>query len=132
LSKLMFRVQLRLSDRLWRNCQTMRLGSSASTVVLEHVSESDVMLASASNAIIIGFNVRPSQNAIELAEKEEIDIRTYRVIYKAIEDIEAAMKGLLDPEFKEVVIGHATVRATFKVSGIGTIAGCLCHRRQDY
>ncbi len=87
------------------------------------ITESDVMLASASNAIIIGFNVRPSVNAIELAEKEEIDIRTYRVIYNAIEDIEAAMKGLLDPEYKEVVIGHASVRAIFKVSGIGTIAG---------
>jgi translation initiation factor IF-2 len=87
------------------------------------ITESDVMLASASNAIIIGFNVRPSANAIELAEREEIDIRTYRVIYNAIEDIEAAMKGMLDPEFKETVIGHASVRATFKVSNIGTIAG---------
>lgn len=87
------------------------------------ITESDVLLASASNAIIIGFNVRPSVNAIELAEREEIDIRTYRVIYNAIEDIEAAMKGLLDPEFKETVIGHASVRATFKVSNIGTIAG---------
>lgn len=88
------------------------------------ITESDVLLASASNAIITGFNVRPSVNAIELAEREEIDIRTYRVIYNAIEDIEAAMKGLLDPEFKEAVIGHASVRTTFKVSGIGTIAGC--------
>ncbi|NLB42666.1 MAG: translation initiation factor IF-2, partial [Clostridiales bacterium] len=87
------------------------------------ITESDVLLASASNAIITGFNVRPSVNAVELAEREEIDIRTYRVIYNAIEDIEAAMKGLLDPEFKEVVIGHASVRTTFKVSGIGTIAG---------
>jgi translation initiation factor IF-2 len=87
------------------------------------ITESDVMLATASNAIIIGFNVRPSANSIELAEKEGIDIRTYRVIYNAIEDIEAAMKGMLDPEFKEVVIGHASVRATFKVSGAGTIAG---------
>jgi len=87
------------------------------------VSESDVILASASNAIIIGFNVRPSTNSIELAEKEGIDIRTYRVIYNAIEDIEAAMKGLLDPEYKEVVIGHASVRTIFKISGTGTIAG---------
>ncbi|MDD4680753.1 MAG: translation initiation factor IF-2, partial [Clostridia bacterium] len=87
------------------------------------ITESDVLLASASNAIITGFNVRPSINAVDLAEREEIDIRTYRVIYNAIEDIEAAMKGLLDPEFKEVVIGHASVRTTFKVSGIGTIAG---------
>jgi len=87
------------------------------------ISESDVMLASASNAIIIGFNVRPSSNAIELAEREQIDIRTYRVIYNAIEDIEAAMKGLLAPEFKEVVIGHASVRAVFKISGVGAVAG---------
>ena len=87
------------------------------------VTESDVMLAVASNAIIIGFNVRPSTNSMELAEKEGIDIRTYRIIYNAIEDIEAAMKGMLDPEYKEVVIGHASVRATFKVSGAGTIAG---------
>lgn len=88
------------------------------------ITESDVMLASASNAIIIGFNVRPSVNASELAEREVIDVRTYRVIYNAIEDIEAAMKGLLDPEFKEVVIGHASVRAIFRVSSVGTIAGC--------
>jgi len=88
------------------------------------ISESDVMLASASNAIIIGFNVRPSVNAMELAEREQIDIRTYRVIYNAIEDIEAAMKGMLAPEYKEVVIGHATVRAIFKISGVGTVAGC--------
>ncbi len=87
------------------------------------ITESDVLLASASNAIITGFNVRPSINAVALAEREEIDIRTYRVIYNAIEDIEAAMKGMLDPEFKEVVIGHASVRTTFKVSSIGTIAG---------
>lgn len=88
------------------------------------ITESDVMLARASNAIIIGFNVRPVTNAYELAEKEKVDIRTYRVIYDAIQDVEAAMKGMLDPEFKEVVIGHAEVRATFKVSGVGVVAGC--------
>ena len=88
------------------------------------ITESDVMLADASSAIIIGFNVRPSVNATDLAEREKIDIRLYRVIYNAIEDIEAAMKGMLDPVFKEVVLGHAKVRATFKVSGVGTIAGC--------
>lgn len=87
------------------------------------INESDVMLASASNAIIIGFNVRPEAAAKATADNEEIDIRLYRVIYNAIEDIEAAMKGMLDPEFKEKIIGHAEVRQTFKVSGVGTIAG---------
>lgn len=88
------------------------------------ITETDVSLASASNAIIIGFNVRPTSNASSLAEKENVDIRTYRVIYNAIEDIEAAMKGMLDPEYKEVQLGKAEVRATFKVPGLGLIAGC--------
>ena len=87
------------------------------------VNESDVMLANASNAIIVGFNVRPDAGAAAAASQHEVDIRLYRVIYQAIEEIEAAMKGMLDPEFKEVVIGHAEVRQTFKVSGVGTIAG---------
>jgi translation initiation factor IF-2 len=89
------------------------------------ITESDVMLASASSAIIIGFNVRPQPAAAELAEKNDVDIRLYRVIYSAIEDIEAAMKGMLEPEYKEVVLGHAEVRTLFKVSSIGTIAGCM-------
>jgi len=88
------------------------------------ITESDVMLASASNAIIIGFNVRPQPSAIILAEKDKVDIRLYRVIYNAIEDVEAAMKGMLEPEYKEVLLGHAEVRATFKASAVGTIAGC--------
>jgi len=87
------------------------------------ITESDVMLASASNAIIIGFNVRPDSMARAAAEREKVDVRLYRVIYNAIEDIEKAMKGLLEPEFKEVVLGHAEVRTTFKVSGVGTVAG---------
>jgi translation initiation factor IF-2 len=87
------------------------------------INESDVMLASASNAIIIGFNVRPEASAKAVADNEKIDIRLYRVIYNAIEDIEAAMKGMLDPEYREKVIGHAEIRQTFKVSGVGTIAG---------
>lgn len=87
------------------------------------INESDVMLANASNAIIVGFNVRPDAGAVSAAERQEVDIRLYRVIYQAIEEIEAAMKGMLDPEYKEVVIGHAEVRQTFKISGIGTIAG---------
>ena len=87
------------------------------------ITETDVMFASASNAIIIGFNVRPQPSALVLSEKDKVDIRLYRVIYNAIEDIEAAMKGMLDPEWKEVVIGHAEVRAIFKASSIGTIAG---------
>ena len=87
------------------------------------INESDVILASASNAIIIGFNVRPDASAKETADREGVDIRLYRVIYSAIEDIEAAMKGLLDPVFEEKVLGHAEVRQTFKASGVGTIAG---------
>ena len=87
------------------------------------ITESDVSLASASNAIIIGFNVRPDNQAKEIADKEGVDIRLYRVIYQAIEDVEAAMKGLLDPVYEEKVIGHAEVRQLFKASGVGTIAG---------
>ena len=87
------------------------------------INESDVSLASASNAIIIGFNVRPDATAKETAEREGVDIRLYRVIYNAIEDVEAAMKGMLDPIFEEKVLGHAEVRQTFKASGVGTIAG---------
>jgi len=88
------------------------------------ITETDVMLASASNAIIIGFNVRPDTNARRAAEKEKVDLRLYRVIYNAIEDVKAAMVGMLEPEFKEVVIGRAEVRQLFKVSKVGTIAGC--------
>ena len=87
------------------------------------INESDVTLAAASNAIIIGFNVRPDATAKSTAEREKVDIRLYRVIYQAIEDVEAAMKGMLDPVFEEKVIGHAIVRQTFKASGVGTIAG---------
>ena len=87
------------------------------------INESDVILASASNAIIIGFNVRPDATAKDIAEREGVDLRLYRVIYNAIEDVEAAMKGMLDPVFEEKVLGHAEVRQTFKASGVGTIAG---------
>ena len=87
------------------------------------VNESDVSLAATSNAIIIGFNVRPDATAKDIAEREGVDLRLYRVIYNAIEDVEAAMKGMLDPVFEEKVIGHAEVRQLFKASGIGTIAG---------
>ena len=88
------------------------------------VNESDVMLANASNAIIVGFNVRPDAGALAMSQQNEVDIRLYRVIYQAIEEIEAAMKGMLDPEFKEVVLGYAEVRQTFRVPNIGVIAGC--------
>ena len=87
------------------------------------INESDVTLATASNAIIIGFNVKPDNHAKNIAEQENVDIRLYTVIYKAIEDIEAAMKGMLEPEFREVVTGHAEVRQTYRVSGIGTVIG---------
>ena len=87
------------------------------------INESDVTLAAASNAIVIGFNVRPDVMAKTIAEREKVDMRLYRVIYQAIEDVESAMKGMLDPIFEEKVIGHAVVRQTFKASGVGTIAG---------
>lgn len=89
------------------------------------ITESDVILAAASNAIIIGFNVRPDNQTKATAEQEKVDIRLHRVIYNAIEEIEQAMKGMLDPVYKESVIGHAEVRNTFKISKVGTIAGCM-------
>ncbi|EAE1812175.1 translation initiation factor IF-2 [Listeria monocytogenes] len=88
------------------------------------INESDITLAAASNAIVIGFNVRPTAQAREAAENESVDIRLHRVIYKAIDEIEAAMKGMLDPEFQEKIIGQAQVRQTINVSKVGTIAGC--------
>lgn len=87
------------------------------------INESDVMLANASNAIIVGFNVRPETAARASAEKNDVDIRLYSIIYDCIEEIEAAMKGMLAPKFKEVVLGYAEVRQVFKASGVGTIAG---------
>ena len=87
------------------------------------INESDVMLAAASGAIIVGFNVRPDSGAVASAEKDGVDIRLYRVIYDAIEEVEQAMKGMLDPKFKEVVIGHAEIRQVYKISGVGMVAG---------
>ena len=87
------------------------------------INESDVSLASASNAIIIGFNVRPDVQAKASAEREGVDMRLYKVIYNAIEDVEAAMKGMLDPVYEEKILGHAEIRQIFKASGIGNIAG---------
>lgn len=89
------------------------------------ITESDIILASASNAIIIGFNVRPEPAAKQTAEQEKVDIRLHSIIYKVMEEIESAMKGLLDPVYKENIIGHAEVRNTFKVTKVGTIAGCM-------
>ncbi|GAA0723049.1 translation initiation factor IF-2 [Clostridium malenominatum] len=88
------------------------------------ITETDVTLANASNAIIIGFNVRPDNNAIAIADRENVEIKTYRVIYSAIEDIKAAMIGMLEPDYKEVVLGRAEVRQTYKISNVGTVAGC--------
>ena len=88
------------------------------------ITESDVMLAAASNAIIVGFNVRPDRNALDSADRNKVDIRTHRVIYEIIDEIEAAMKGMLAPTYKEVLLGHAEVRQTIKVPGVGIIAGC--------
>lgn len=87
------------------------------------INESDIILASASNAIVIGFNIRPDARAKDIADSEGVDIRLYRVIYNAIEDIESAMKGMLDPIFEEQIIGHAEVRQTYKASSVGVIAG---------
>ena len=88
------------------------------------ITESDVMLAAASNAIIVGFNVRPDKNAIDSAERNKVDIRTHRIIYEIIDEVEAAMKGMLAPTFREVLLGHASVRQTIRVPGVGIIAGC--------
>ncbi|MBQ7826842.1 MAG: translation initiation factor IF-2, partial [Clostridia bacterium] len=87
------------------------------------ITEGDVMLAAASNAIIVGFNVRPDRGAMDSAERQKVDIRTYRIIYECIEEIEAAMKGMLAPKFKESLLGHAEVRQTIRVPNVGTIAG---------
>ncbi|NMD01405.1 MAG: translation initiation factor IF-2, partial [Bacteroidales bacterium] len=91
------------------------------------ISESDVMLATASEAIIIGFQVRPSSNARKLAEQEQIEIRLYSIIYDAIEEIKLAMEGMLSPVIKEEILGSAEVKETFKIGKVGTIAGCLVH-----
>ncbi len=90
------------------------------------INESDVSLASASAAIIIGFNVRPDAAAQASGHRANVDMRFYRVIYDAVDEIEAAMKGMLAPQFKEVIIGHAEVRETYKVSKVGTVCGCYC------
>ncbi|MDP4206773.1 MAG: EF-Tu/IF-2/RF-3 family GTPase, partial [Bacteroidota bacterium] len=89
------------------------------------ISESDVMLATASNAIILGFQVRPSMSARKLAEKEQIDIRLYSVIYKAIEEIKAAMEGMLSPDIKEEIVATVEVVEAFKITKVGTVAGCM-------
>ena len=89
------------------------------------ITESDVLLASASDAIVIGFNVRPMGNARAIADKEEIDIRSYSIIYDAINDVKDAMEGMLSPEMKEEITGTAEIRETYKISRVGTIAGCM-------
>lgn len=88
------------------------------------ITETDVTLAAASNALVIGFNVRPDNNAAQIAEKEKVQLKTYRIIYEALDDIKSAMVGMLDPEYKEVVLGTVEIRQTFKISNVGTIAGC--------
>lgn len=97
----------------------------------EPINESDVMLASASNAIIVGFNVRPTNGASDAAEDAGVDLRMYRVIYDAIEDIEKAMKGMLEPTFREEVTGHVEIRTTFKVSGVGIYWRGICFGWQN-
>jgi len=89
------------------------------------ISESDVLLASASDAIVIGFQVRPSVNARKVAEQEQIQIKLYSIIYDAIEEVKSAMEGMLAPEFEEKIVGNIEVRETFKITKVGTIAGCM-------
>ena len=89
-----------------------------------------MLLAAASNAVVIGFNVRPERKAAETAERDKVEIRLYTVIYDAVEEMKKAMEGLLEPTIREVRLGAAEVRDTFKISKVGTIAGCLRHRRQ--
>ena len=102
---------------------TVRINVIRSTVGT--ISESDILLASASNAIIYGFNIRPTAAVRKKAEEENVEIRLHNIIYKALEELEAAMKGLLAPVYQEVVIGQAEVRETYKASKVGTIAGCM-------
>ena len=96
------------------------------------ITETDVLLAAASNAIIIGFNVRPVSGAESLAEKENVDMRTYTIIYKAIEDIQAAMCGMLDPDIVDEDTGKAEIRETYRISGVGTVAGCYVTNGKIY
>lgn len=95
-----------------------------------NVNESDVVLASASNAIIIAFNVKPDNQARIVAEREKVDLRLYSVIYNAIEDVEAALKGMLEPIYEEKIIGHARIMQIFKASGVGNIAGCIVEEEE--
>ena len=114
-------------EALRQNLERLNTGEVKVNIVhggVGAITETDIMLASASNAIIIGFNVRPDVKARKAAENEKVDVRLYRVIYEAIEDVKAAMSGLLDPEYKEVSLGRAEIRQIFKASKIGTIAGC--------
>jgi translation initiation factor IF-2 len=113
-----------LSDSL------IKLGTEEIQVNIKHkgvgqISESDILLAAASNAIVIGFQVRPSLSARKLAEKEQIDIRLYSIIYDAIEEVKAAMEGMLTPEIKEEIIGTLEIQQVFKITKVGTIAGCI-------
>lgn len=95
------------------------------------VSESDVMLAEASNAIIVGFNVRPDPVAKENAEQSGVEVRLYRIIYDAIEDVTAAMKGMLAPKFKDVDLGRAEIRQVYKITGVGVVAGAMCWKERS-
>ena len=113
-----------LSDSLLK-LSTQKVAVSIIHKAVGQISESDVLLASASDAIILGFQVRPSASARKLAETEEIEIRHYSIIYDAINDVKAAMEGMLDKEMEEVIVGNAEVRTTFKISKVGTIAGCM-------
>jgi translation initiation factor IF-2 len=113
-----------LSDSLLK-LSTEKVAVNIIHKAVGQISESDVLLASASDAIIVGFQVRPSGSARKVAENEEIEIRLYSIIYDAINDVKAAMEGMLEKEFEEVIVGNAEVREVFKISKIGTVAGCM-------
>ena len=113
-----------LSDQL-QSLSTEEINVNIILQGVGQITESDVLLAAASDAIMIGFNVRAGVNAKDLADKEEIEIRTYSVIYKAIDEVKEAMEGMLSPEIKEQVIGNVEIRETFKITKVGTIAGCM-------
>ena len=113
-----------LSDQL-QSLSTEEISVNIIYQGVGQITESDVLLAAASDAIMIGFNVRAGVNAKELADKEEIEIRTYSIIYRAIDEVKEAMEGMLSPEIKEQVIGNVEIRETFKITKVGTIAGCM-------
>ena len=121
----MYRVVQKPYVQVWKKIDVQGVKVNVIRSTAGAITESDIMLASASNAVIYGFNVRPSANIRKKAEEEGVEIRLHNIIYKALEEMESAMKGMLAPVYEEVVIGQAEVRQIYKVSKVGTIAGCM-------